>query len=190
MNDVVLDKKRQVEEKLYVLGDGAIELRETATGLGVFALIDFKKGEPITEYYGKFISHSDATKLAKEKKDTHCRRHIVMRSAIDGKYMRQKDALGKDTVEITDPKTQLVGHGIGAFCNDSSNDGAINAAFEYADSLYNEKEFEKFSKCLPYNPLDSERCTFIYAKVDISAGSQVCASYGEQYWQRAGIKKN
>lgn len=176
------DEKAEIENQLHVLGDGFFELRDTAAGLGVFALKKFEKNQPITEYYGKFISYDDAKKLS-EKKTSHCRRHIAQQVVIDGRFMRT------DGKEILDAKTQLIGHGVGAMCNDSAQEQNINASFDYADAPYNTKQFENFSNGGKYEPLAQHRVTFIRASKTIQPGDQICLNYGNDYWQRAGIKK-
>lgn len=177
------DEKATIERQLHVLGDEWLELRPTPIGYGVFAKRDIAAGAPLTEYYGQYITYADAQRLEREKQEqTHFRRHIASRVVIHGQRMRNGDA-------ITDPTTQLVGCGVGAYCNDSADKKAINATFDFADSPYNVAEFVRFTNGGPYEPRAEERVTFVRATRAIATGEQICAEYGDQYWQRASVKK-
>jgi hypothetical protein len=192
------NKMAAIVGQLHTLGDGFLELRSTSIGLGVFAKKRLLRGTPLTQYYGQFISWSEVRLRASLEQDSHIRKHIGQLWAIDGKRMA-------DGKEITDPLVQLVGHGVGAYCNDAKDLKKINAYFNWVDSPYNEQQYSGFANGRDYEPEPEERVTYIvvgkdpqetdseYVKDvvdrDIAEDEEICVFYGRQYWARAGIEK-
>lgn len=170
-----------VKEKVCVCG-GGLELRPGSFGLGLFATKTFLKGEPITLYGGQLVSHSEAQKRSRAGGDSHMRRHIAMHCCFDGCFM-------PDGTKISDPTKQLVGFPVGAFCNDTSDAGQLNARFNYIDSQYNEDRFKEFEKGYDYRPKAEERLTFIEAIRDIKPDEEIFVDYGSQYWANSKEKK-
>jgi hypothetical protein len=190
------NKMAAVLSQLHVLGDDFLELRDTPLGLGVFAKQRLTVGTPITQYYGEIITWKEARRRAAlDNGGSHIRRLKHGYWAIDGKYLA-------DGTEVTDARVQLLGHGLGAYCNDTNSPEKLNAHFAWVDSPINEKRFNDFAmRGVAYEPLPGE--TIVYLVVgkdpdvadssvvprDIEPGEEICVCYGKQYWQRAAIEK-
>lgn len=164
----------QVKEAMATLGNG-LETRESTipgAGLGLFATRDFADGEVITSYYGQIISYKEA----RTRPHSHIRSLYTMRTAIDGRFMR-------DGTPITDPATQLQGLGAASLCNDTRT-GNDNALFVVMHSAENLQKFESFQKNGNWK-LDPEQSdVFIFADGPISEGQEIFVSYGKDYWKR------
>ena len=148
-------------------------------GLGLFAVRRFKKGEPITEYYGQFITYCEATKRNQKKQDSHIRRHIAFRFCIDGAKMR-------DGTPITHPQQQLIGCGLAQYANhaEKGRKNKCNADFEFVDSEQNEQAMKRFFEGKPFSLEENQRITFIYATRDIEVGEEIFVDYGKDYWNK------
>ena len=164
----------KMKEAMSTLGNG-LETRESTipgAGLGLFATRDFVDDEVITSYYGQIISYKEAMTRAR----SHIRSLYTMRTAIDGRFMR-------DGTPITDPATQLQGLGAASLCNDTRT-GNDNAMFVVVHSAENLKKFESFRANGNWK-LDPEQSdVFIFADGPIAAGQEIFVSYGEDYWKR------
>jgi len=156
------------------------ESRIAGAGLGVFAAMALKKGAPITQYSGLFRAHDECAKLIKDDPDnaTHMRTQFAMRSAIDGLFL-------PDGTPITDARTQLADHGVGAMLNHSDTP---NCEFDRVDNAEQHAAMEAFLDGGPSNFLPENRVTFIRAIADIAKGEELTVSYGVQYWKRTAKK--
>jgi hypothetical protein len=144
-------------------------------GNGLFARRDFAANERITIYEGEIITYTEAVARRARKEATHLRAHIQREYAIDGLKL-------SDGTPITDPITQVVGIGGGAFANDNKG-GEANAEFDWVDSPANEAIFKQIMAFSSYARLDpKERITFLRATRAIKAGEEIFIDYGEDYW--------
>jgi hypothetical protein len=139
-------------------------------GMGVFALSRFEKGEPITEYRGYAISAAEADATPRELR-THFRQLFLRKVVLDGLRL-------ENGTRITDPSTQLLGRGIGAFVNDAR--GPLNNA-----------EFATFSSETLTRQLETEgvevvkdatqKAIFLIALRTIQPYEEIFCSYGAAY---------
>lgn len=159
---------------LAVVGDGvSIGPSKTGHGNGLFATRNFASGEAITAYYGKILLWREARALAQSSNNaaSHLRNHVAMTYSIDGKRMANGDS-------ITDPATQLIGLGGGAFANDSHGTSfLLNAVYDFWDEPVNRTQMGR-----DINP--AKRITFLRAITPITEGDEIFISYGEDYWSR------
>lgn len=154
---------------LAVVGNG-VEIRRSQTGfgLGLFATRDFAKGEPITAYTGKLVSHETARKLP-HTATTHMRSHVAMTWALDGLFL-------PSGIPITNPPEQLRGRGGAAMVNDArGTEYSNNAEFTFYDSQKNSDPWVKDPK---------ERITYLVATEPIPKGKEIFTSYGRDYWTK------
>lgn len=181
VDDATDDEYQDVARRLCTLGDGSLAIRTSGipnAGLGLFALRNFAKHEPITAYVGLLISHADALELRAQQQDTHVRRHIAMRWAIDG------CRLPESGVQICDPQTQMRGLGVAAFANHCAAGAAeCNAKFDFVDSATNKRKLQEFFDGKRSQLEPCERVTFLRATRPIEVGEEILVSYGKQYWQ-------
>lgn len=168
----------RVKEQLQVLADGTLELKKSDFGgLGLFAKKVYRKGEPITEYYGEKVTQKEA----KTRNSSHIRRHMAQRFVVDGLFMA-------DGTPITDPEKQLHNHGVGAYANHSA-DGQ-NADFASVDSPSNEARMQSFLNGAAYTLDPEQRITYICATKTIQQGEEILLNYGLSYWQNSATKEN
>jgi len=150
------------------LGDSTIP----GAGLGVFALVDLKKGELITFYWGKLVSHAEAKKLSKEER-SHVRVLDMQHTAVDGKYL-------PDGTKVTKPKEQLQGVGIASMANHALGEGA-NSVFSEIDLMRAPSFLSGVAFYL--GQLGQSKLVTLKAKRDIKKGEEVLVSYGRDYWK-------
>lgn len=162
------------QKNLHVLGDGTIEVKTSTlpdAGNGLFALVDFKKGDPITEYTGYILSFEEVKESVKLNPflRSHMRDLFSMRWVIDGAC---NELLGD---RILDINKERKGKGVAAFANDPYNERKqrVNAVFDMVDS----KEMDLS------DPHWSDRIVFLRASKDIPKGSEIFVSYGPRYWK-------
>lgn len=173
------DKYNQIVSLLHCIGTPGcgveIKLSSIAgAGRGLFAVKPFTVGEPITAYYGELVTHAES----KKRNASHLRSLFAMRFAIDGRYML-------DGTPITEPETQLAGHGAAAFANDARDQEKNNAEFLKIDSPKNLKAYGTFASGGPWQLDPGESKIILYATKPIKAGQEIFVSYGDDYWKRA-----
>lgn len=166
---------------LHVHGGPAIEIRPSTipgAGYGVFALVPFQRGDPITAYEGELLTMEEA----RERRDieingsSHLRAHIQHRYVLDGKRR-------PDGTLIVNPVQSMVGHGVAAFVNSvlRAGDPRQNIDFDYVDSPVNMQAFESFARGGPDLRDPAQRITYVKATRRIEAGEELFAWYGEDY---------
>lgn len=128
--DSALDLKRALPK----LSTGEIELRESSipnAGNGVFAGRDFSRDEMITYYDGPVVPYEEASK---QEIKTH---HIAI---VHGQsYVIVGNLLLENRKPITNPAIELANLGVGAFLNDSRDEGKNNVEFVILDMKGNQK---------------------------------------------------
>lgn len=167
--------RQRLRDGLSVLGapESLVELRRSPIhGHGVFVCADaeIKAGQPITEYCGELVTYDEA----EDRPFSHLRTHARRRWAIDGTRL-------PDGTAIDDPQKQLLGHGIGAFANHAVREQDRNAVFDFIDTEYNERAFERFAAGATYDFDPAQRVTILRAWRDIGAGEEVLVDYGRDY---------
>ncbi|KIY98211.1 hypothetical protein MNEG_9752 [Monoraphidium neglectum] len=103
------ERRGNATQGLGTIGRG-VEVKKSSIALagnGLFAARPFARGDLITEYVGRLISHEEAQLLRARRAHTH----------IDG---------------LKDPQP---GEGGGSFANDARDGAAINSAYDTSPSL-------------------------------------------------------
>lgn len=163
-----------VRSRLATVGNG-LEVRASsvpAAGMGLFATRNFAKGDPVTEYEGKLITHSEAKQLSKEDR-SHVRSHILQRWAINGKIVGGRPISA----------SSLQGRGGGAMVNHVASSKA-NVVFDHVDSAKFAAEMANWMSS-PSSPFPDPhgRITFMRASKPIKKGDELFAYYGKDYWK-------
>ncbi len=158
---------------LSVVGDGRIEIRESTiqgAGLGLFARTTFRRGDPITEYYGQIITREEALERRARGQDSHIRSHIGIEWSIDGQFTRRGEP-------ITDARVELEGRGAGALANDKAR--GANAEITFVDCSENVRRFRDFRRGkTKVRLLPEHRITYLRALRTIKPGEEIFVNYG------------
>ena len=157
--------------QMATVGSGVAVRRSTLAGAGqgLFATRGFAKGDAVTGYEGRIISHQAARGLSREDR-SHVRAHQLQRTAIDGKI-------------TGDPSNVLCGRGGGSMVNHSPVTEA-NVAFDSVDSDQYKAQLDAWMKTpSAAYPDPGGRTTYLRAMVDIAAGDELFAYYGKTYWK-------
>lgn len=142
-------------------------------GMGVFALRRFEKGEPITEYRGFAITADEAAATPRNRR-THFRQLFLRKTVLDGLRL-------DDGTRITDPKTQLLNRGIGAFVNDAR--GPQNNA-EFATFVTRKLARQLATEGVEVVKDATQKTIFLIALRTIRPYEEVFCSYGAAYeWE-------
>ena len=158
-----------IRDKLAVRGNGAVELNPSKipnAGFGVFASSRaYKAGEPITEYYGRLLSKTEADGVAEQGEHTHIVPLFNFRWYIDG--------LVAPCGTRSNPEAPgFFGQGVGAFVNSSRGTGRMaNARFDFCDDAP-PNLFGKVTRCEARN-----RHKYVRAIVDIERGEEILVDY-------------
>jgi hypothetical protein len=139
-------------------------------GLGVFALRRFEKGEPITEYRGFAITAEEAAATPRNRR-THFRQLFLRKFVLDGLRL-------DDGTRITNPKTQMLGRGIGAFVNDAR--GPQNNA-EFATFVTDKLARQLETEGVEVDKDPTQKTIYLIALRTIQPYEEVFCSYGAAY---------
>lgn len=170
-------KLEEVRAQLATVGKG-VEIRTSTipnAGRGLFAKRAFRRGEPITEYYGEIIDWQEANARRGEGQDSHVAGHICGYNAIDALFLPNGQ-------RIRAPERELVGHGGGGYANDSREP---NAMLSFADSEYNREVSAKMANPNYFGPRlrrdPRQRVTYLVATQDIAEDDEIFINYGRDY---------
>jgi hypothetical protein len=147
--------------------DNGVIIMPSSFGNGLYAAQQFHRGNVITEYSGTIISDKTARSLRADKKATHVRKLDTHHVHIDGL------------------KVPVAGMGGASFSNHRDrNDEQYNARLWCVD--YHRIPSAVRPLLAPRKERrDEVTCSthaFLVAEKDITIGSEICCSYGDQYW--------
>ncbi len=162
-------------------------------GMGVFATRDYAAGTVITEYEGLVINLKNIRQPI-----THVRTLWSQRWYVDG--LRIVDSQ-RHVISINEPGRQMVGRGLGAFCNDPRGTDLLlkdlkNVVFQIMERAYRPSFKQPASDMPPLlNPLTNahndpvSRFVVVTALRAIRAGEELLIDYGEDFWEKQHERK-
>lgn len=152
-------------------------------GMGLFTVVDIKRGELITYFDGRIIVRDEARALRAAGRASHIK---TLRGAfdIDGSDIGP-ESLGFGAASFANDASRGVGHGhLGnVYAKNNSEDHFINLEHVH---VHQKLKIPLFSKSWSAGV----ECCFLRAVCDIAAGEEIFASYGKGYWQLIDIRRS